>query len=69
MTPATSKLPDTLRFDPHLAEALEDLLRPHGGANLEKAQAAVVKLRKSGLQAPLSGLIAAYRDAIKAAVK
>jgi hypothetical protein len=70
MATATSKLPrDTraVRFDPDLAEALEELLQPFTGKALEKAQAAVVQVRRSGFTGGFTELRAEYERAIRAA--
>jgi hypothetical protein len=64
MSTATSKLPDGLRVDPDLGNAIEQALRPHNGEDLTKAQAAVLAVRKSGVQGQFADLVTAYRDAI-----
>jgi uncharacterized protein len=65
-----SKLPTEGRppkMDPDLATALEELLAPHSGKALERAQAAVLKLRKSGAMGTFSEIVEAHRAAIEAA--
>ena len=70
-TTATSKLPTNERpiiLDPDLAAAVEDLLQPYTGKNLERAQAAVRKVASGATQGTFSDLVAAYAAAIKGAV-
>lgn len=72
MTTATSKLPrDTraVRFDPNLAEALEEMLKPFSGKALEKAQGAVLTVRRSGFTGSFEQLLTKYEHAITAATK
>lgn len=68
---ATSKLPTNERpiiFDPDLAGAVEDQLRPYTGKALERAQAAVRRVASGAAQGTFSDLVAAYGTAIKQAV-
>lgn len=69
-TAKKSKFPDAadLRMDPDLTAAIEELLAPHSGKALEAAQGAVVKVRRSGITGSFGELVAAYDDAITAAV-
>ena len=71
MTTGISKLPRegrTIRMDPDLAQALEDILEPHTGKTLERAQAAIVRVRASGFQGSFGEILEAYRVAIEEAV-
>lgn len=71
MMTATSKLPRdtrTVRFDPDLAAALEGLLAPHSGKALERAQGAILQVRRSGFTGGFGDMVDKYREAIAAAV-
>jgi hypothetical protein len=68
---ATSKLPMNDRpviLDPDLARAVDALLEPFNGEPLKRAQSAVRKVASSAISVPYSGLVDAYRDAIRQAV-
>lgn len=73
MSVATSKLPQEakpLKFDPDLAAAIGALLEPLSGKALDRAQKAVVTVRKSGICGTFHEIVAAYQAAIaKAATK
>lgn len=67
----TSKLPQStrpLKMDKDLAAALEGFLRPHTGKALERAQAAILQVRASGIALPFDQLVERYEQAIAAAV-
>ena len=73
MTTATkkSKLPTDSRplpLDPDLASALEMILAPYSGKKLEAAQAAIIKVRHSGVVGSFDALVRGYRDGILKAV-
>lgn len=71
MTTATTKLPTDARAlirDPDLSAAVEGMLEPYSGEKLERAQAAVRKVRGSGAVGTFSELVAAYSAAIKKAI-
>lgn len=66
-----SKLPKesvAVRMAPELAEAIEAELAPYSGKALEHAQAAVMRVRRSGFAGQFSDLVAHYRGEIRAAV-
>ena len=72
MATATTKIPAdsrSIRLDPDLAAALEKELASMSGAKLEKAQAAVLKVRRSGVTGSFARLLDVYRGAIKDATK
>jgi FlaG/FlaF family flagellin (archaellin) len=72
MATMTSKLPTNSRpiiQDPDLAAAIENILEPYNGKALEKAQAAVRKVATSNAQGPFAQVVAAYADAVSAAVE
>lgn len=54
--------------DPDLAKALDEILKPYDGKDLQKAQAAIRKVRQSGVQGPFSVIVETYRTAIEKAV-
>jgi hypothetical protein len=66
-----SKLPmesRPLRLSPEVALVVETALAPLSGKNLEKAQAAVLKVYQSGQQMTSEQWAVAYEDAIIAAL-
>jgi hypothetical protein len=68
---ATTKLPMSdkpLILDPDLAKAIGAILEPLEGEELRVAQAAIRKVRQSGVQGSFSGMLEAYRKGIEAAV-
>ena len=57
-----------VRLDPDLQKALEGLLEPYGGEELERAQAAVVSVYRSSLQGTFRDLLWGYTSAILEAI-
>lgn len=67
----TTKIPQetrTIRMDPDLRKALEEILEPYSGEELELAQAAILAVRKAGRPGNFRELIAMYTSAILLAV-
>ncbi len=65
-----TKLPTELQavdFDPELSRALEGLLEPYSGKALERAQAAVLKVRASDRVGSFGEIVETYQRAIEAA--
>lgn len=65
-----TKLPTDTRplvRDPDLAAALEKELEPLSGKKLEAAQAAIRRVRASGVQGSYQDILAAYTAAIRKA--
>lgn len=54
--------------DPYLASALETMLAPYSGKQLEKAQAACRKVFASRIEGSFDFIVAAYQTAIDEAV-
>lgn len=66
-----TKLPTDARpliQDPDLAAAVEALLEPYSGKQLERAHTAIRKVRASAVQGTFSTIVAAYQAAIEKAV-
>jgi len=66
-----TKLPTDQRSlvrDPDLAAALEAIVDPLDGEELERAHAAIRQVRGSGVQGTFPEVLAAYESAISAAV-
>jgi len=66
-----SKLPADSRplpLDPDLAAYLEQRLAPYTGKKLEAAQAAIIRVRHSGVVGSWEQLTTSYGDAIREAV-
>ena len=62
-----SKLPTErrpIRMDPELTEAVEELLEPYDGDELELAQSAVMRVYHSASGGSYAELVGVYRDAI-----
>ncbi len=57
-----------IRMDPNLAEAVEKLLEPYSGHELDLAQAAVVEVYHSSAVGVFSKLVKRYKAAILEAV-
>lgn len=57
-----------IRMDPDLSKAIEGLLEPYSGKELEIAQAAVVEVYHSALAGVFGDLVKAYEKAIREAV-
>lgn len=57
-----------IRMDPALESALEDLLEPYEGEELELAQMAVREVYESDVQGSFGELMDAYREAVEEAV-
>ncbi len=57
-----------IRMDPDLADAVEKLLEPYGGHELELAQAAVVEVCHSSAVGVFGKLVERYKAAILEAV-
>ena len=57
-----------IRMDPDLTKAVEALLDPYSGADLELAQAAVVEVYHSSLAGVFGDVVKAYDAAIREAV-
>ncbi len=69
MSTAT-KMPQDTRLligDPDLAAAVEKMLHPYAGKELERAQAAIRQVRGSGVQGTFTQVLDAYRVAIQKA--
>ena len=67
----TTKLPQEtrrIRMDPSLAEVIEGLLKPYSGRALERAQLAVLAVRKAGVPGVFQDLLERYEAAILEAV-
>lgn len=58
----------TIRMDPHLEAAVEELLEPYHGEELQLAQAAVVEVYHSSATGVFSKLVGQYEAAILEAV-
>lgn len=56
-----------LRMMPEIASALEDLLAPFDGAELERKQAAVLAVFRSGVSGSFAEIVATYKAAIEVA--
>jgi len=66
-----SKLPmesRPIRLAPGVEREIEKLLRPLSGKKLESAQAAVLRVYRSGQQLPEEQWVAAYGQAIQTAL-
>lgn len=71
MTPETAALPANelpLIRDPDLAHAIETEMQGLSGKKLEKAHAAVKAVYDSGITGQFGELVAAYTEAIRAAI-
>ncbi len=71
MTETTTTIPQEtrpLRMDPDLTAAVEKLLEPYKGDELEAAQAAVVEVYHSSTSGVFRKLVEAYESAILEAV-
>ncbi len=67
----TTTLPQetrSIRMDPHLEAAVEKLLEPYQGKELERAQAAVVEVYHSSTVGVFGKLVGRYKTAILEAV-
>lgn len=58
-----------LRMDPDLTAAVEKILKPYKGADLEKARAAVMTVYRSGASGLFADLVEQYRVAVNEAVE
>lgn len=66
-----AKLPTrggAIRLAPEIAAALEELLEPLAGVDLERARAAILKVYGSGVQGSFDQVLDAYRQAVAGAV-
>lgn len=67
----TTKLPSEprpIRMDPELAEAVDEIIKPLKGKDLEAAQAAVMDVYRSNASGKFAELLENYREAIEEAV-
>lgn len=58
-----------IRMDPELSERVEKILDRYSGSDLEKAQAAVMKVYHSGFAGSFGQLVERYDEAVREAVE